>query len=55
MGNSFVSCFLLTHGVVMRDLEIHVCDNLKYWYVNDDKCLVFSDFVVGRFHVIATM
>ena len=47
--------FLLTHSVVMRDLEIHVCDNLKYWYVNDDKCLGFSNCVVGHFHVIATV
>ena len=32
----------------MRDLEFHICDNLKYWYVNDDKCLGFSNCVVSH-------
>jgi len=26
----------------MRDLEFHICDNLKYRYVNSDKCLGFN-------------
>ena len=32
----------------MRDLEFYICDNLKYWYVNDDKCLRFSNCVVSH-------
>jgi len=39
----------------MHDLEFHVCDNLKYWHVSDDKFLGFSDCVVGHFRVISTM
>jgi len=41
--------------IVMHDLEFHICYNLKYWYVNDDNFLGFSDCVVSHFHVIATM
>jgi len=26
--------------IVMHDLEFHMCDNLKYCYVNDDNCIV---------------
>jgi len=32
----------------MRDLEFHICDNLKYRYVNGHKCLGFSNCVVGH-------
>ena len=32
----------------MRDLEFHICDNLKYRYVNGDKCLGFSNRVVSH-------
>jgi len=41
--------------IVMHDLEFHICDNLKYWYVNYDKFLGFSDCVVSHLQVIATM
>ena len=41
--------------IVIRDLEFHVCDNLKCRYMNEDKFLGFSDCVGSHFHVIATM
>ena len=40
--------------IVMHDLEFHICDNLKYSCVNDDKCLEFSDCLFSHFHVIVT-
>ena len=40
----------------MHDLELHICDDLKHWwYVNDDKCVRFSDCFVSHFRVIATI
>jgi len=41
--------------ILMHDLEFHICDNLNYCNVNDDKFPGLSDCVVSHFHVIATM
>jgi len=37
--------------IVMHDIR----DNLKYWFMNDDKFIGSSDCVVCHCHVIATM
>ena len=51
---SFIIIFgTLSFPIVMHELQFHICDNLKHWHVNDDKCLGFSDCVVSHFHVIA--
>jgi len=41
--------------VVIHDLEFHICDNLKCWYMNEDKFVGFSDCIVSHFNVIVTL
>ena len=49
-----LSCMRASAGLPWG-LDFNNCDNSKYWYVNDGKCLGFSDCVVSHFRVIVTM